>query len=89
MLYEIIRGVEFDKTTESQVWEISEKFFWRLSNLRRHKKSTHDRTSEVKCPKCNKKLNRANDIKYHKSKQIKGLSVMKDSLSVLNEAALS
>ena len=69
--------------------EICEKDFSRLSDLRRHKESTHYRTSEVQCPKCNKIINRADNIKYHKCKQIAVLSVMKDSPSVSNEAALS
>ena len=69
--------------------EICEKDFSRLSDLRRHKESTHYRTSEVQCPKCNKILNGADNIKYHKCKQTAVLSVMKDSPSVSNEAALS
>ena len=69
--------------------EICEKDFSRLSNLRRHKESTHYRTSEVQCPKCNKILNRADNIKYHQCKQTAVLSVMKDSPTVLNEAATS
>ena len=44
---------------------------------------------EVQCPKCNKKLNRADNIKYHKCKQTEDLSLMKNSLSVSNEAASS
>ena len=69
--------------------ELCEKDFSRLSDLRCHKKSTHYITSEVQCPKCNKILNRADNIKYHKCKQTAVLSVMKDSPSVSNEAALS
>ena len=69
--------------------EICQKDFSRLSNLRRHKESTHFRTSEVQCPKCNKISNRADNIKYHQCKQTAVLSVMKDFPTVLNEAATS
>ena len=43
----------------------------------------------MQCPKCNKIINRADNIKYHKCKQTADLSVMKDSPTVPNEAALS
>ena len=69
--------------------EICEKDFSRLFDLRRHKESTHHRTSEIPCPKCNKIINRADNIKYHKCKQTPGLSVMKESPTVLKEAAPS
>ena len=58
--------------------KICEKDFSRLSDSRRHKESAHNRTSEAQSLKCNKKINIANNIKY-KCKQIKSLSVMKDS----------
>ena len=69
--------------------EICEKDFSRLSNLWRHKESTHYRTSEVQCPKCSKIINRADNIKYHQCKQTADLSVMKESPTGSNEAAPS
>ena len=69
--------------------EVCEKDFSRLFDLRRHKESTHYRTGEVQYPKCNKILSRADNIKYHKCKQTAVLSVIKDSPTVSNEAALS
>ena len=88
--------MEFNKTYENthdkqqkHKCEICEKDFSQLTDLRCHKKSIYYRTSEVQCPKCNKNFNRADNITHHKCKQIEGLSVMKDSLSVSNEAASS
>ena len=67
----------------------SVRYMKKIFDLRRHKESVHYRTRKIQCPKCNKKLNREDNIKYHKCKQIEVLPVMKDCLSVSNEAASS
>ena len=57
--------------------------------LRHHKESVHYRARKVQCPKCNKKLNREDNIKYYKLKQNEVLPMMKDCLSVSNKDSSS